>query len=85
MFLKRIIKEQAAEKKIVVFIDEVAWVDRHNKSGFLSALGHFYNTYSETHHNLIMILCGSDSVWLENNIIQNLKSLYQRVDLQIPQ
>ena len=45
IFLKRTIEDEIAQKnhtgKVVIFIDEVAWIDKHNKAGFLSAFGHF--------------------------------------------
>ena len=51
LFFKRVI-EQSVEtnlhkEKVILFIDEIAWIDRHNKSWILSAFGHFYNTYIE--------------------------------------
>ena len=78
------IKNNEHTKKIVVFIDEIAWIDRHNKAGFISALGHFYNTYSEKYDNLIMILCGSNASWIKNKILKDHSGpLFHRVDKEI--
>lgn len=89
IFLKRTIEDEIAQKnhkgKIVIFIDEVAWIDKHNKAGFLSAFGHFYNTYCQKKENVITILCGSNASWIKNKILKDTKGpLYQRVDLEIP-
>ena len=89
IFLARVIDLEVEKRqhkgKIILFIDEVAWIDRHNKAGFLSAFGHFYNTYSESSKNLIVILCGSNASWIKNKIMKDTKgSLYQRVDIEIP-
>jgi AAA+ ATPase superfamily predicted ATPase len=89
IFLKRTIENEIKEKnhqgKVIVFIDEVAWIDRHNKSGFLSAFGHFYNTYIEKNDNLIVILCGSNASWIKNKILKDTSGpLYHRVDVEIP-
>ena len=89
IFLKRSIeneiKEKNHQKKVIVFIDEVAWIDRHNKAGFLSAFGHFYNTYIEKNNNLIVILCGSNASWIKNKILKDSSGpLYHRVDAEIP-
>jgi AAA+ ATPase superfamily predicted ATPase len=89
IFLKRTIENEIKEKshtgKIIVFIDEVAWIDRHNKAGFLSAFGHFYNTYIEKNDNLIVILCGSNASWIKNKILKDTSGpLYHRVDTEIP-
>jgi len=89
IFLKRTIEDELVQKnhkgKIVIFIDEVAWIDKHNKAGFLSAFGHFYNTYCQKKENVITILCGSNASWIKNKILKDTKGpLYQRVDLEIP-
>jgi AAA+ ATPase superfamily predicted ATPase len=89
IFLKRAIDNEIEKKqhkgKVIVFIDEVAWIDKHNKSGFLSAFGHFYNTYIESSTNLIVILCGSNASWIKDKILKDTKGpLYHRVDVEIP-
>jgi AAA+ ATPase superfamily predicted ATPase len=89
IFLKRTIENEVSQKnhtgKVIVFIDEVAWIDRHNKAGFLSAFGHFYNTYIEKYNNLIVILCGSNASWIKNKILKDTNGpLYHRVDIEIP-
>jgi len=88
IFLKRTLEAQLQiktdTKKIIIFIDEVAWIDRHNKAGFLSAFGHFYNTYIEKNSNLLVILCGSNASWIKNKILKDTAGpLYHRVDLEI--
>lgn len=89
IFLKRTIENEIQQKnhqgKVIVFIDEVAWIDRHNKAGFLSAFGHFYNTYIEKNNNLVVILCGSNASWIKNKILKDTSGpLYHRVDVEIP-
>ena len=88
MFLRRVIDKEIEKRqhqsKIILFIDEVAWIDRHNKSGFLSAFGHFYNDYIEQNDNLIVILCGSNASWIKNKILKDTSGpLYHRVDKEI--
>jgi hypothetical protein len=89
IFLKRVLDQEVARRehtgKVILFIDEVAWIDRHNKSGFLSAFGHFYNTYTEKNNNLLVILCGSNASWIKNKILKDTSGpLYHRVDVEIP-
>ena len=87
-FLKRTIdaevKKRNHQEKIIVFLDEVPWIDRSNKGGFLSALGYFWNTWCEKRENVVLILCGSNASWIRDKILKNSKgSLYQRVTHQI--
>lgn len=88
IFLKKTILkslEDNPKQKVIVFIDEVAWIDRQNKAGFLSALGHFYNTYKERYNNLVVILCGSNASWIKNKILKDSNGpLFHRVDIEIP-
>jgi len=87
-FLKYTIDEEIQKRnhkeKIIIFLDEVPWIDEFNKSGFLSSLGYFWNTYCEERKNIILILGGSNSSWMRDRLIQNAKgSLYQRVTHKI--
>ena len=89
IFLKRTINQEIKNRnhtgKIVIFLDEVSWIDRHNKAKFLSAFGHFYNTYCKKSRQFLVILCGSNASWIKNKILKNSRgSLYQRVDREIP-
>ena len=87
-FLKRTIdseiKKREHQEKVIIFLDEVPWIDRSNKGGFLSALGYFWNTWCERRENVVLILCGSNASWIRDKILKNAKgSLYQRVTHQI--
>lgn len=73
-FLKRAIdttKENTKYKKVVIFFDEVPWIDKHDKQGFLSALGHFWNVYCEKKEDVVMILCGSNASWIKKKILND--------------
>lgn len=75
IFLKRTIDEEIEKRdhngKISLFFDEVPWVDKANRDGFLSALGHFWNTYCQKRKNFIVILCGSNASWIKNKILKD--------------
>ena len=79
IFLKRTISEAIDksnhEQKVVLFFDEVPWVDKKNKDGFLSALGHFWNTYCEVQNNFMVILCGSNASWIKSKILEDSTTL----------
>jgi hypothetical protein len=87
-FLKRTIDSEVErmghQEKVIIFLDEVPWIDKSNRGGFLSALGYFWNTWCERRKNIVLILCGSNSSWIRDKILKNAKgSLYQRVTHQI--
>jgi hypothetical protein len=72
-------KEQG---KRIVFIDELSWLDTR-RSGFLSALEHFWNTWGASHPDFILIICGSASSWIVNHVFKNRKGLHNRVTQRI--
>jgi hypothetical protein len=69
-------------KKIVVFIDEVPWIDRP-KSGFLSALQYFWNQHGSKMKYLVLITCGSAASWMIQNLINAKGGLYNRITQRI--
>ena len=52
-----------ADKKMVVFFDEMPWMDTPN-SHFLAEFEYFWNSWGSKQHNMIFIICGSASSWL---------------------
>ena len=63
--------------KQVVFLDELPWLDG-KKSGFLPAFEYFWNDYASTKHNVIFVLCGSATSWMEEKISKNKGGLFNR-------
>ena len=75
-------KKALSGKKKVVFIDELPWMDTP-KSGFLSALEGFWNSWGCFQDNLLLIVCGSATSWMTNKIINNHGGLYGRLTHEI--
>ena len=80
--LKHHIKELRGKKKKVIFIDELPWLATQ-KSGFLPALDHFWNTFASTRNDLVLIICGSATSWIIDNVINDRGGLHNRVTRQI--
>ena len=66
----------------VVFIDELPWMDTA-RSGFLTALEAFWNGWGNARHNLCLVVCGSASSWIIDNLINNKGGLYGRLTLEM--
>ena len=66
----------------LVFIDELPWLDSP-RSGFLRAFEGFWNTWGCHRKNLMLIVCGSATSWILNNLINNHGGLYGRVTYEI--
>jgi len=61
-----------------LFIDEMPWFDTP-KSGFLSALEHFWNAFASRRDDILLIVCGSAASWIIKNLIDNYGGLHNRV------
>ncbi len=64
-------------KKKIVFFDEFPWMDSH-KSGFLPAFEFFWNDWA-VDQNIVVIVCGSSTSWMLNNVLNNKAGLHNRI------
>jgi uncharacterized protein len=71
-----------SKKKVVVFIDELPWLDKA-KSGFLTALTYFWNQHGSQMPHLLLITCGSASSWIIKNLLNAYGGLHNRVTQSI--
>ena len=71
---------QNLDKKIILFFDEVPWLDK-NKSGFLSALDYCWNKYlSKLKYNYILtVICGSAASWMIKRVVNDKGGLHNRL------
>lgn len=80
--LERFLESRNNGSRQVVFIDEVPWMDTA-RSGFLTALEAFWNGWGNTQHQLCLIVCGSATSWMMDNLINNKGGLYDRLTAEI--
>ena len=66
----------------VVFLDELPWMDT-KKSGFITGFEAFWNGWACHRHNIMVIVCGSATSWIQDKLINNHGGLYNRVTYQI--
>ena len=53
------------------------------RSDFKSALDHFWNSFASSQKDLLLIVCGSATSWIINNILADHGGFYNRVTKQI--
>lgn len=68
--------------KKVIFLDELPWFDTPH-SGFLAALGNFWNTWAGKRTDIILVICGSAASWMIKKVIYNKGGLHNRVTRSI--
>lgn len=80
--LEQFLERQNNGSRQVVFIDELPWMDTP-RSGFLTALEAFWNGWGNMQHQLCLIVCGSATSWMLDNLINNKGGLYGRLTEEI--
>lgn len=75
--LKDTLNNCPARGRQVIYIDELPCFDTP-KSGFVHALGHFWNTWASLRKDVILIVCGSATSWMIDNIINDHGGLHDR-------
>jgi len=74
--------ENLSKKRKVIFIDEISWLDTP-RSGFLTALEHFWNSWACSRSDIMLIVCGSATSWIMNKLINNHGGLHNRLTANI--
>ncbi|MGN1245253.1 MAG: ATP-binding protein [Muribaculaceae bacterium] len=74
--------ETLPQGKKIVFIDEMPWMDS-SRSNFISGLEHFWNSWASWRDDVKLIVCGSATSWIINNLIKNRGGLHNRVTHKI--
>jgi hypothetical protein len=81
LLLRQLIKQSPLKRKVVL-LDELPWMDTP-RSGFVSALEHFWNSWASSQHDVILIVCGSSTSWMMNKLINNHGGLHNRLTYQL--
>jgi len=79
--LKDLIRK-SGEKRKVIFLDELSWMDTHG-SDFMMALEGFWNGWASARKDIVLIVCGSVTSWMLNKIVHNKGGLYNRLSCRI--
>ena len=75
---------KSEDNKKIIFIDELSWIDTP-KSGFISALEHFWNGWATARkeQDIVLIVCDSSTSWITSKIINNHGGLHNRLTSSI--
>lgn len=76
--LRRSLEQHRSGRKWVLFFDELPWLATH-KSGFLSELEHFWNSWCSTQRSIVLIVCGSAASWMLKHVVRAHGGLHNRL------
>lgn len=77
-----LLEKKDKEQRLVVIIDEMPWMDTP-RSGFVTALEHFWNGWGAGQENLMLIVCGSATSWISDKLLNNKGGLFNRTTNEI--
>lgn len=80
--LREYLETISGNMPIVVFLDELPWMDTH-KSRFMKAFEYFWNSWGATNKRLKLIVCGSATTWMRENVLSDKGGLYNRTTRSI--
>jgi len=62
--------ERIKTGKILILFDEISWMGM-NRPGFLGKIKTFWDNHLKKNNQLIFVICGSASAWIEKNILNS--------------
>ena len=81
--LLRILLSGKKNKRKVVFIDELPWLAGPQSSEMISELGYFWNSWADSQRNIVLVVCGSATSWMLDNVIRDYGGLHGRLTEKI--
>lgn len=75
--LRKHLEPKMGKKKVVLFFDELPWLATP-RSGFLKALGYFWNSWA-SRQNMVLVICGSAASWMIKKVVNNKGGLHNRI------
>lgn len=76
-YLERYLDKLKKDQKHVVFLDELPWMDT-TSSNFLDAFHYFWSNYLCFQNHMILVVTGSASSWILENIVNDDRGFYRR-------
>lgn len=76
------VKRDPSTNKRVIFLDELPWFDTP-KSDFKAAFDYFWNSFCSKYDDIVLIICGSATSWIINNLLSSTGGFYKRVTRKI--
>ena len=76
--LRQVISKKRSKRK-VIFLDELPWMAGTQSAEFVSELGYFWNYWACKQRNIVLIVCGSATSWMLENVIHDYGGLHGRL------
>ena len=71
--------EKSRAKRRVVFLDELPWLAGPQSAEMITELGYFWNSWADRQRNIVLVVCGSATSWMLDNVIRDYGGLHGRL------
>ena len=71
--------EGVGTQRRVIFLDELPWLAGPQSSEMIAELGYFWNSWADRQRNIVLVVCGSATSWMLDNVIRDYGGLYGRL------
>ena len=78
LLLRRLLEGIRSRRKVIL-IDELPWLAGPQSSEMISELGYFWNSWADSQRNIILVVCGSATSWMLDNVIRDYGGLHGRL------
>ncbi len=82
LLLRKLLAGKRNRRK-VIFIDELPWLAGPQSEEMISELGYFWNSWADSQRNIVLIVCGSATSWMLDNVIRDYGGLHGRLTEKI--
>ena len=71
--------EGITSKRRVIFLDELPWLAGSQSTEMITELGYFWNSWADRQRNVVLVVCGSATSWMLDNVIRDYGGLHGRL------
>ena len=71
--------EGIRSKRRIIFLDELPWLAGPQSSEMITELGYFWNSWADRQRNILLVVCGSATSWMLDNVIRDYGGLHGRL------
>lgn len=82
LLLRRLLTNIRSRRKVIL-IDELPWLGGPQSSEMISELGYFWNSWADSQRNIVLLVCGSATSWMLDNVIRDYGGLHGRLTATI--
>ncbi|MBQ7691508.1 MAG: ATP-binding protein [Muribaculaceae bacterium] len=78
LLLRKLLEALRSRRK-VLFFDEFPWLAGPQSSEMIAELGYFWNSWADSERNIVLVVCGSATSWMLDNVIHDYGGLHGRL------